>query len=261
MKKILGLTGPSGFSKQCCQMIEKYLQSNFINLIHDNDDNLNYWLEQCDGFVISGGVDIHPSLYGYNVINGANLSKFDIQRDIRELKIIDYALKNNKPFLAICRGHQLLSIALGLHNEFVIDLSNVITVHQPTSKNISATEYDVMHSVEIINPELFPINKTEERQVLADILGEYEEKIVWVNSFHHQGILYLGGKQEQHYSDKGIVVVGVAAAEFEKKKQIIELMIGKNKNWISTQWHPEYDYEVNTPSKNILNIFYQMLNR
>lgn len=261
MKKIIGLTGPSGFSKQCTQVIEKYLESNFINLSHDNDDNLGYWLDKCDGFLIAGGVDIHPSLYGLNVISGANLSKFDIQRDIRELKIIDYALKNKKPLLAICRGHQLLSVILGLQNEFVVDLTSTTTVHQPNSKNITPTEYDVMHYVEIINPEYFPIEKSEERQFISDILGDDDKKRIWVNSFHHQGIIYLGSKQEQHYSERGIVVVGIAAAEFEKKRNLIELMVDKNKNWISTQWHPEYDYEVNTPSKTVLNIFHHMLNR
>ena len=257
MKKLLGLTGPSGFSKQCAQMIEHHIEANFVSLIHENENNLNYWLDKCDGFVISGGVDIHPSLYGCNVISGANLTKFDIQRDIRELKILDHALNKNKPFLSICRGHQLLSIILGLQGEFVVDLSGTTTVHQPSAKNITASEYDVMHAVEIINTNVFPKIESEERKVLATILGE-EGNRLWVNSFHHQGIVYLT-KNEQHYSEKGIIVVGTAAAELDKKRNIIELMIGKDKKWVSTQWHPEYDYEFNTRSKTVLIMYKKIL--
>jgi gamma-glutamyl-gamma-aminobutyrate hydrolase PuuD len=252
-KKLIGLTGPSGFSKNIMTMIEKFYDFNYICLTHEKTENQDYWLSLCDGIIVSGGVDIHPSLYGNSVSNKNCLSKFDIQRDFRELGIIGHAIEHKKPMLAICRGHQLLSIFLGLSNEFVIDLNGCTTVHQPSNAGVTTTEHDVMHYVDVLIPEKFPMDKSEERGMAIKYLSEEEKKRVWVNSFHHQGVLYSPGKDGTHYSEKGISVIATAMAEWDKKFKIIELMSGNS--WVSVQWHPEYDYEVNTPSKTVLNMF------
>ena len=258
-KKLIGLTGPSGFSKNIMTMLEKFIDCNYITLTHENQDNLNFWLDMCDAIIIAGGVDIHPSLYNHNVVCGYNLSKFDIQRDMRELEIINYTFKAKKPLLAICRGHQLLSIYLGLGSEFVMDLNDCTTVHQPSTKNITPSEFDIIHAVDILDCDKFTIESPKERKTSIDILGENEKKKIWVNSFHHQGILYHPGKDGKNYIEKGINVLGVAAADWDKPQKIIELMCGEK--WISVQWHPEYDYEVNTPSQTVLNLFKTMLNK
>lgn len=252
-KKLVGLTGPSGFSKNIMTMLEKFFDFNYICLTHEKTENLKFWLEMCDGVVIAGGIDIHPSLYGENVTAGCNLSKFDISRDMKELGIISHMLRAKKPMLAICRGHQLLSICLGLGNEFAMDLNGCATVHQPSAKNITTSEDDVMHYVDIIDPDQFSMDKAEERALAIEILGEEDKKRIWVNSFHHQGVLYHPGKEGSHYKDKGITVLGVSLADWDKKQKLIELMRGDS--YISVQWHPEYDYEVNTPSRTVLNMF------
>jgi putative glutamine amidotransferase len=255
-KPLLGVTGPSGFSSHCFRMAEKYFGANFVTLPHENQENLRHWLKQCDGLVVAGGVDIHPSLYGKNVRNQQGLSKFDIQRDMRELGVVNYCLKRKKPMLCICRGHQLLSIALGLAPEFVMDLGGCDTVHQPNSRNgITASEHDVMHSVHLLGD--FLEEPVRERESVHTVLGE-SSKQVWVNSYHHQGIFYLN--MPEHYKEKGVEVLGVASAEMDKKNgSIIELMRGES--WVSTQWHPEYDYENNTPSRSVLNMFKRLLEK
>jgi gamma-glutamyl-gamma-aminobutyrate hydrolase PuuD len=252
-KKLIGLTGPSGFSKNIMTMLEKFHDFNYVCLTHEKAENTEFWLEMCDGLLIAGGIDIHPSIYGCNVTSGNNLSKFDIQRDMRELSVVSYGLKTRKPMLAICRGHQLLSIVLGLGNEFVMDLNGCGTIHQPGAKNITPSEADVMHCVDLLNPDLFPMVRAEERVAAIEILGEEEKKRIWVNSFHHQGVLYQPGKDGTHYSEKGITVLGTSLADWDKKHKLIELM--KGDRWLSVQWHPEYDYEVNTPSRTVLTMF------
>lgn len=131
-----------------------------------------------------------------------------------------------------------------------MDLNDCETVHQPSAKGITASEEDVMHYIELVGD--FKLPKAKEREQAIDILGE-SEKIAWVNSFHHQGVLYLNTKNDQHYSEKGITVMGLSAAEFDKKLRLIELMRGKN--WVSVQWHPEYDYDKNTPSRTVLELY------
>lgn len=252
-KKLIGITGPSAFSNSIMSMLEKFFDFNFVCLTHEKEDNLNFWLNMCDGILISGGIDIHPSLYGSNVTGGCSLSKFDIRRDMKELGIINFAIKSKKPLLAICRGHQLLSIYLGLGNEFAMDLNGCNTVHQPSARGITTSEADVVHAVDIINPDAFPMEKATERLVAINILGEEEKKRIWVNSFHHQGVLYHPGKDGNHYNEKNITVIGTSVADWDKKQKLIELM--RSDSWISVQWHPEYDYECNTPSKTVLNMF------
>lgn len=257
MRKLIGLTGPSSFTDECKEVVEKYLEQNYVLLYHENRQNLNEWLEKCDGFLITGGLDVHPSIYDRDIVNHHNLNKFDIQRDLREIVVINYALENKKPMLGICRGHQLIGLVLGMKADFCMDLSESITVHQPTKSSISINKGEPVHSVELIDQNSFTIDDPVERSVIKEVMGEKTGKTIWTNSFHHQGIYYnpQGGA---YYKQLGVKVLGIASADTNKGKfKIIELMRGDN--WISAQWHPEWDYEFNTPSKTVLDIFKRML--
>lgn len=72
--------------------------------------NLNTKLDQFDGFLLPGGFDIDPKYY--NQRNYASYS-VDEEMDLLDKKIIDYAVKNKKPLLGICRGIQSLNVFLG----------------------------------------------------------------------------------------------------------------------------------------------------
>ncbi|APX89683.1 gamma-glutamyl-gamma-aminobutyrate hydrolase [Brevirhabdus pacifica] len=63
-----------------------------------------------DGVVIGGGDDISPDLYGGHIVTSARL---DPDRDTLERGLIEQALALNVPVLGICRGAQMLNIALG----------------------------------------------------------------------------------------------------------------------------------------------------
>ena len=109
-RKLIGLTGPSSFSQECKDMIEKFFKANYVSLDHHDRENLDEWLPLCDAVILAGGVDIHPSVYKDSVWNNVGFTKFDIKRDERELVIADFCVKNQKPILGICRGHQLLGV-------------------------------------------------------------------------------------------------------------------------------------------------------
>jgi putative glutamine amidotransferase len=248
-KQLVGLTGPSAFTNECIKMVEDYFNLDFILLYHEKPENLKTWINRCDAFVVSGGVDIHPSLYEQNIVSNHNLSKFDFARDLRELQVVEHALNTKKPMLGICRGHQLIGLKLGLKSCFCLDLSGSATIHQTAKSGVNLSKNEPAHYVEILTPNAFKITEVPERAVLYEIMEEAKGTKIWVNSFHHQGIFY--NPKTVDYRQLGIEVLGVAPAE--KNLQIIELMRGER--WLSCQWHPEYDYEENTPSRTVLDVF------
>ncbi|WP_407494230.1 gamma-glutamyl-gamma-aminobutyrate hydrolase family protein [Pseudooceanicola sp. MF1-13] len=63
-----------------------------------------------DGLIIGGGDDISPDLYGGEVVASARL---DPARDALERRLVGEAQEQNKPVLGICRGSQMINIALG----------------------------------------------------------------------------------------------------------------------------------------------------
>jgi gamma-glutamyl-gamma-aminobutyrate hydrolase PuuD len=63
------------------------------------------------GFLLMGGVDVNPRRYGEKP--GPHTDKPNDDRDTHELRLLDDALARDIPVLAICRGHQLLNVALG----------------------------------------------------------------------------------------------------------------------------------------------------
>lgn len=67
-------------------------------------------LAQVDGIIVGGGDDISPELYGMTLAASARL---DPERDALERSLVTAALARNMPILGICRGAQMLNVALG----------------------------------------------------------------------------------------------------------------------------------------------------
>jgi len=74
-------------------------------------------VERSDGVMLTGGDDIDPSLYANGlsprVRQTVEVTPDGGERDYRELLVINEVFRQRKPLLAICRGHQLLNVALG----------------------------------------------------------------------------------------------------------------------------------------------------
>ena len=68
-------------------------------------------LKGCDALVLTGGVDIDPSLYGE--ARQPEVGEINRPRDEFELSLLREALEADLPVLAICRGHQLLNVCFG----------------------------------------------------------------------------------------------------------------------------------------------------
>jgi putative glutamine amidotransferase len=119
----------------------------------------------CDGFILTGGVDIQPSLYRHSEHYTNRPSAFQEERDYFEEKIFRHSQENKKPLLGICRGLQLVNVLQG--GRLIQDLGDIDnTVHR------AEDGWDREHAVTI-----------EENSLLYEINGSASAV---VNSAHHQ---------------------------------------------------------------------------
>ena len=151
----------------------------------------------CDGLLLPGGGDADPALYGQENM-GSNPP--DPQRDEDELNLFALFRALNRPILGICRGHQMINIALG--GTLIQDLPDERHRHD------GETDTDRVHPVTVTHP------------LLAELYGEYFVS----NSSHHQAIGRLG---------EGLSVTCVA------DDGVIEGIVHESGQIIGVQFHPE----------------------
>lgn len=142
-----------------------------IPVVHDEEIIGNY-LDLVDGILFTGGEDISPLAYGENPMK--EVANISYDRDEMELALYKGAYDRKIPILGICRGLQLINVAMGgtLYQDLNLQLPQALG-HVST--------YDITrgyHNIEI-----------KEDTVLHEIFGL--EKIN-VNSNHHQSIKDLG---------------------------------------------------------------------
>jgi gamma-glutamyl-gamma-aminobutyrate hydrolase PuuD len=140
-------------------------------------------LDALDGLVFSGGGDIDPGAYGadaHDEVRGVNP-----KRDEAELELLLEALQRDMPVLAVCRGSQVLNVALG--GDLVQHLPEVVghDRHLHTPGEFAAHEVRV-------GPET----------LIAGVLGDRAP----VKSHHHQAFGRLGaGLREAAWADDGTI--------------------------------------------------------
>ena len=179
------------------------------------------YLGMVDGILLAGGEDVHPKFQDEDPIPA--LGGVNPFRDEFELVAAELAFnKFKKPMLGICRGIQVMAIALGgmVHQ----DIASMASV-QHSQK---APRWAPSHFINIV-----PDTK------LADIAGD--ERIM-VNSFHHQAV-------------KAVPFGFCAAAE--TSDGIIEAIesVDNKRFCLGVQWHPEETLDSDEFSKNIFKAF------
>src|SRR5688572_1522421 len=75
-----------------------------VKLSHLEPDRLR----ECQGLVLSGGIDVHPQFYGSTNLTFPNADEFDTRRDEFEVGAFNTAQEKGMPVLGICRGLQLI---------------------------------------------------------------------------------------------------------------------------------------------------------
>ena len=182
---------------------------------------------KCDGFVLTGGVDVHPSLYkGADTYNNSP-ELFHLERDVFESKIYHYAQLNKLPVLGICRGMQLINVLEG--GKLIQDLDNGNERHKKE-------QTDKEHVINVESNSL--LNK-----VAVSDTGH-------VNSAHHQAI------------DPSAIGSNLKVNAFENDDEKIieglEFTDKTNKGFmLCVQWHPERirEKENNPLSENLKKEF------
>ena len=162
--------------------------------------------DSCDGFVLTGGIDVHPQFYQNTRVDYPNTTVFNESRDLFEIQVFEFARQQNKPVLAICRGLQLVNIALG--GNLIQDLQeNGFENHR------KGPDGDREHKIEV-----------KPGTLLAQIAGIQHG---FVNSAHHQGLDQIADELNvSAFSEDGVV-------------EAIEYKDANKPFLLAVQWHPE----------------------
>lgn len=167
---------------------------------------LRDYAEYLDGLILQGGADVSPQAYGEEPLqpewNG------DPVRDAYELELLHEFMEAGKPVLGICRGMQLINVALG--GTLYQDLPS----QQPGSVTHEHSDFD---------RNIHSISFTENGQLARWFSATSGGKVV---SIHHQGIKNFG---------RDLVV------EASAEDQVIEAIRWKGRSFVfGVQWHPEF---------------------
>jgi putative glutamine amidotransferase len=179
-----------------------------ILLVSQDPDAAPAMLDRIDGLILSGGGDIVPDSYGG--IEHATVYGLEPTRDAFEFALVREAQRRRFPMLAICRGMQVLNVALG--GTLYVDILDGI---------------DGSHDHFLTGDPVYdtPVTVTlEEGCDLAVLAGSVN---VRVNSIHHQSVREPG---------RGLRVVGVS------DDGVAEAVQHTDADWplLGVQWHPEY---------------------
>jgi putative glutamine amidotransferase len=160
-----------------------------------------------DGLLLPGGEDVAPALYGEQPLT-QNL-EVDNLRDQLELTLARWSISDDRPVLGICRGQQLLNVAMG--GSLYQDLHFQKATHVDHAGHAGSDRSSASHRV-----ELDPGSR------IAQLLDEVS---LDVNSFHHQAIKEAApGLQISGRSPDGVV----EAVESNRHRFLL-----------AVQWHPE----------------------
>jgi putative glutamine amidotransferase len=164
-------------------------------------------LDRLDGLVLSGGGDIEPSRYGG--VPNEQMYGMDFDRDEFEIHLVRLAAERRLPTLAICRGMQVVNVALG--GTLIEDIPSEIG-----SMDHTVIGHHVFNGHQRV--------QLEPECMVAQVVAATDLE---VNSIHHQAVRDLA---------PGFRAVGWAA------DGVVEAIQHEDADWplLAVQWHPEY---------------------
>jgi putative glutamine amidotransferase len=174
------------------------------------------FLARFDGLLLSGGPDIHPAAYpnppsfpgeGWDAVLASHEMYVDESRDALELALVRAALAMKRPILGICRGFQVVNVALG--GQLILNIDSCLG-HRAQPDGASS-----WHPIHL-----------DPRARLARVLGS--SGAMRVNSRHHQGVT------------GDLLGEGLSVAATAEDGVIIEAIEATDHPWVvGVQWHPE----------------------
>ena len=186
------------------QYVDAFVKNGAIAYMLSIDlNNIDNIVEEFDGLLVTGGVDIEPTFYGEERKFGQPNHDHDF--DVFDLALIKAFRAKGKPILGVCRGLQAINVAYGgnLYQDIDTFYKDLGGIHKESK------EYrKIAHKV-----------KLDKDSKLYSIL---QEEITDVNSYHHQAIDRVA---------EGFKVVAMS------EDGVIEAI--EAENIIAVQWHPE----------------------
>lgn len=176
-------------------------------------------LDGADGLLLTGGEDLDPAWYGHEMSPLGNPPSRE--RDLFELALFAVARQRELPILGICRGIQLVNVALGgtLYQDLATERPGPVDHNPPASRTTRSHEV-----------------RLKEGSRAAEALGGLSTR---VNSFHHQAVRDLAPSLvASGWTEDGLVEVVESPADAP---------------WLlAVQWHPEEMYaEVTAPERGL----------
>jgi len=185
------------------------------------DEEREVLLDFCDGVILTGGADIHPSAYGEPVLN--DTVKTVPHRDKTDMQLCKQVLRRQMPLLGICRGAQVINVCFGG------------TLYQDIPAQLETT---VQHKME-------PDDRTSRHSCIvtpgSPLYETVQADCIDVNSHHHQAIKDVA---------PGFAVMGRC------EDGIIEAIWKPDEKFLwALQWHPEKIFDLDAISCRIFEAF------
>jgi putative glutamine amidotransferase len=178
-------------------------------LLHRSNIRVADYARVLDGLVLQGGADVSPLTYGEEPLDPAWAG--DRLRDVYEIELVHEFIEARKPVLGICRGAQLINVALG--GTLYQDIGTLIDGSGP-------------HVSDTYEKHIHPI-RFEQGSGLARLYAGARSP--QVTSIHHQSIKELG---------RGLRVEARSVPD-----DVVEAIRGIGEGYVfAVQWHPEFHY-------------------
>lgn len=192
-------------------------------------ESLRVIYERLDAILLPGGGDMNPEAYKTTAEDDIPLYDVSDNRDALEISLAQWAVEDDVPVFGICRGIQVMNVALGgslvqdINKHIKTDLRHMITSLKEESRD------KILHDVSI-----------EAGTRLSSILGEKE---IPVNSLHHQAL--------------GEVAPGATITALSPDGIIEGIELADKHFVMAVQWHPEDLVENDERMKNLFTSFVQ----
>ena len=227
MKTIIGLLGEvndeykAGLKRAYTAAVEK-AGGLPVLLPYTNDTaTMDEWIALCDGFIFTGGADVECIHYGQT--KQTDIGRIQKYRDEFELKMFEKIYATEKPIMGICRGMQLINVALGgtLYQD-IPSMVDTEIIHDGKREKVLP-----MHEVAIVDD--------------TPLSALIEKTRMQANSFHHQAVDRLADALlPMAYADDKLL-----EAYYAPKKAYLRAF----------QWHPERLSETDEDNARIFTDF------
>lgn len=231
-KKIIGVVPLWDDEKESLWMLPNYLDAiisesalPIVFPLTTDEKDIKQLASMCDGILFTGGHDVSPSVYGEQKRDVCG--EPCVARDTMEGILLDICIQTQKPALGICRGIQFFNAYLGgtLYQDLPTDFPSTVEHH------MSAPYDKYIHTVSLIKE--------------TPLYGLLRVDTLPVNSYHHQAIANLSPKLKP----MAIAEDGIVEAVYLPEHPFL---------W-AVQWHPEFLYGCDEPSRKIFREFLRMI--